>query len=112
MFRKECHYPPFSRIGLIEVRCKNQKLTENTIGKIFDRTSELNKQKSLIILPPAQPLFSKLKDYHRYHLLIKSLKSSDASGNRLTGIFRALQKEFPEKAELRIIYDVDAYSLL
>ena len=112
MFRKECNYPPYSRIGLIEVRSKDLKLTENTIKKIFERVAEFNTEKSLLILPPAQPLFSKIKDYHRYHLLIKSPKNSDPSGSRLTSLFRTLSKEFPEKGDLRIIYDVDAYSLL
>ena len=81
--RRVLNYPPFSRIAIIETASKEQKLSESKIKELFNYIHLIDKQKILEILPPSQPLFAKLKDMYRYHILIKSKKDIDASGNYL-----------------------------
>jgi primosomal protein N' (replication factor Y) len=80
-FRKELSYPPFSRIALIEFKGVKE---ENVIQKAERFAAFLNKQNSqLITLGPAPAPLTKLKGLYRWHLVLKSSKANDPSGNRL-----------------------------
>jgi len=66
------------------------------------------------MLPPSIPLFSKLKDRYRFHLLIKSGKEKDPSGKYINGILKEVRK-YADKSITRkvmITIDVDAVNLL
>jgi primosomal protein N' (replication factor Y) len=112
--RKAASYPPFCRLSLIEIRSKNRLLAESKIKELFNFLSSVDKGKVLTLLSPIQPLFSKLNEMHRYHLLIKSSKEKDPSGKILSGLINSA-KSYSEKnfrGDLRIIFDIDAVSLL
>jgi len=73
-----------------------------------------DENKILDMLPPNPPLFSKLRDKYRYHLLIKSPKQKDASGSYLNSVLRAV-KSYAEKnlpAKIHLTIDIDAVNLL
>lgn len=112
--REELHYPPFSRLVLIELKSDDRNLTESKTKEIFNLIAKLDKNKIADVLPPNQPLFSKLKDKHRYHLLMKCSKKKDPGGSAINSVLRGIrsyaEKNFPSKLQLTI--DVDAVNLL
>ncbi|MDQ3021540.1 MAG: primosomal protein N' [Bacteroidota bacterium] len=112
--RNTLNYPPFSRIVIIETKSEVKNLAEAKIKEIFNLLKQLDKESKLEVLPPNQPLFSKLKDKHRYHLLIKSSKEKDQSGKYLNEILNRaniyIKDNIPRKVNVNI--DVDAVNLL
>lgn len=112
--RKQLNYPPFSRLVIIETRSEDKLLAESKIKELYNFTKNSDKYSLLEILPPIPPLFSKLKDNYRFHLIIKSGKDKDISGNYLNGILKKVKayskKNFPGKVSVTI--DVDAVNLL
>jgi len=112
--RRTMNYPPFSRVALVEIKSLDQKLAEGKIKELYNLTFKLDSNKILDILPPNPPLFSKLKDHHRYHMLIKSPKEKDPSGKYVISVLNAL-KEYSEKhfpSLIRVTLDMDAVNLL
>ncbi|HLT24078.1 MAG TPA: primosomal protein N' [Ignavibacteria bacterium] len=112
--RKAVNYPPYSRIALIETRSEDKLLAEGKIKEMFNFIKEKDKNKALDVLPPHPPLFSRLKDRYRYHLLIKSSKSSDPAGKYLNSILR-MTKEYSDDNithKVQVTFDVDVVNLL
>ena len=112
--RKEMSYPPYSRIAVIEAKALDSKLCESKIKEIYNLITEIDKKKILNILPPHPPLFSKLKDMYRYHLLIKSLKEKDIAGSYLIKMLKYI-KEYADMqitSRVRISIDMDAVNLM
>lgn len=112
--REQLNYPPFSRLVIIETRSEDRLLAESKIKELYNFTKNEDKYSLLEILPPIAPLFSKLKDKFRFHLIIKSSKEKDISGRYVNGILRNIRsyakKNFPGKVNIMI--DVDAVNLL
>ncbi|MCX7833509.1 MAG: primosomal protein N' [Ignavibacteria bacterium] len=112
--RKAAGYPPFYRIVLIEVNSKDKLQAESKIKELFNFLVNLDKRKLLEILHPVQPLFSKLRERYRFHIILKSKKSIDPSGKYLTDILNFLpdyiDKHIP--SSVRVIIDVDPLNLL
>lgn len=112
--RKQLNYPPFSRITIIETKSEDKLLAESKIKELFNLAKQLDTSGKLDILPPNPPLFSKLKDKYRYHLLIKSNKEKDISGKYLNEILRKIKNYAAKNIPLKVnvIIDVDAVNLL
>jgi len=112
--RKKAIYPPFCRFSLIEIRSRDKSFAESKIKEIFNFLTLYDKGKVLTLLSPIQPLFSKLNEYHRFHLLIKSSKEKDPSGRILSHLINSVrnyaEKKF--KGDYRLIADVDVVNLL
>lgn len=111
--REACDYPPFSRLVLIETKSENQLLAESKIKELFNFVNSIDTEKKLKMLPPNQPLFSKLRDQYRYHLLIKSLKKLDPNGSYLNKKLKEV-KDYADtlKGSIQILIDVDPVNLL
>jgi primosomal protein N' (replication factor Y) (superfamily II helicase) len=112
--RRVLNYPPFSRIAIVEIKSKEKLLAESKIKELYNFINIRNKNKFLEILPPGQPLFAKLKDLHRYHLLIKSKKDTDPAGANLIKTLNDV-KAYSEKnfsSKIRVKIDMDAINLL
>jgi primosomal protein N' (replication factor Y) (superfamily II helicase) len=105
-------YPPFSRIGLIEIKSKDQKETEITAKKVYNCLKAYKYNSYLTILPPSQPLISKAKDYYRYHVVVKSSKTTDPSGKLLVEAFNSVRQNPEIKKDVRVVYDIDAMSFI
>ncbi|MBK7254520.1 MAG: primosomal protein N' [Ignavibacteria bacterium] len=112
--RQALNYPPFSRLVLIESKCADKNLAESKIKELFNLIKNLDTNKSLDMLPPSIPLFSKLKDRYRFHLLIKSGKEKDPSGKYINGILKEVRKYADKNItrKVMITIDVDAVNLL
>lgn len=112
-FRKHFNYPPYSRLILVELRGRDKNLIEGKSKEMYNIITALDKEKRLDVLPPNPPLISKLKDLYRYHILIKSIKSKDASGKYISAIMHYI-KDYAEKnfpSGVRVIIDVDVNNL-
>jgi primosomal protein N' (replication factor Y) len=112
--RRDLDYPPFSRIALIEVKSENINEASSTARDIFNFISTSDTKKYLKVFPPVQPLFSKLKDKHRFHIMIKSPKDKDPIGNYLASILRAARKHVSKSKSHGgfVTIDVDAVNLM
>ncbi len=112
--RKALDYPPFSRLVLIESKCTDKNLAESKIKELFNLVKNLDSNKSLNMLPPSVPLFSKLKDRYRFHLLIKSNKEKDPSGKYINGILKEIRKYADKNISRKVMItiDMDAVNLL
>lgn len=112
--RKEMCYPPFSRIAVIETKSSDPNLSESKIKELYNLVVKIDNKKLLNLFHPHPPLFYKLKNLYRYHLLIKSPKEKDPSGKYLIRILDAVseysEKNIPSKVRLSI--DMDAINLL
>ncbi len=112
--REAANYPPFSRVAIIEIKCEDRMLAESKIKEVYNFVKMKDETNKLDMLPPNPPLFSKLRDKYRYHLLLKSPKQNDASGSYLNSVLRAVKiyadKNLPTKIQLSV--DVDAVNLL
>jgi primosomal protein N' (replication factor Y) len=112
--RKNAKYPPFCRIALIELKAKNKILCESKIKELFNVIKSQDTKNILEILPPGPPLFSKLKDMYRFHLLIKSFKTNDISGRYLINSLN-IAKDYSEQnfpSTVRMTIDMDAIDML
>lgn len=82
--RKELNYPPFSRLILIE--CKGQK-EEEVIAHASHVADLLKASRSrLSILGPAPASIARIRGFYRWHILLKSAKSTDPAGGALRGL--------------------------
>jgi primosomal protein N' (replication factor Y) len=112
--RQSANFPPYSRLVLIEINSENIKLAESKIKEIYNLIKKSDSKKILDIYPPAQPLFFKLKNHYRYHILVKSPKSKDLSGSYTLSILKTLT-EYSKKnfnSKIKITIDVDVINLL
>lgn len=112
--RRAVNYPPYSRLALIESKSEDRRLAEGKIKEMFNFIKSADKKNVLDVLPPHPPLFSKLKDKYRYHLLIKSPKVKDPAGKYLNKILREVKAYADENVphKVQIIIDVDVMSLM
>ena len=108
------NYPPFGRVAVVETKSPDQKLSESKIKEIYNLVIRLDSKKYLTLFPPTPPLFSKLKNQYRYHLLIKAPKDKDPSGNYLVKILKAVEEYSDTKlsSKVRLTIDMDAINLL
>ncbi len=112
--RKELNYPPFSRLALIEIKSKSKELAESKIKELHSFLKSSDKKNLLEIMPVVQPLFSKMKDFERFHILVKIPKQKDISGSYLNQILREA-KSFVKKSlpsGMKFTIDIDAVNLL
>jgi len=112
--RRQLNYPPFSRLVIIESKSEDKNLCESKIKELYNLVISMDKEKLLEVLPPNPPLFSKLKDKYRFHLIIKSIKEKDISGAFLKWILNEvkyyIKSNIPKKVMITI--DVDAVNLM
>lgn len=114
IFREKLNYPPFSRLAIVEAKCTDRNMSESKIKEIFNLVKKLDTAKRLEILPPNIPLFSKLKDKYRFHLIIKLSKKTDPTGSYLSEVLKNV-REYSDKfipKSVMITIDVDAVNLL
>jgi len=112
--RKALNYPPFSRAAVVEIKSTDRNLAESKIKEIYNLIIRLDAKKNLNLFPPVPPLFSKLKNLYRFHILIKSSKETDSSGSYMISLLKAVN-EYSEKnlpSKIRLTIDIDAVNLL
>ena len=68
------NYPPFSRMTLIEVKNKIAEKANSLASKIYLFLKNNYRSENVEIMRPAPAIIYKLKNYYRYHIIIKALK--------------------------------------
>jgi primosomal protein N' (replication factor Y) (superfamily II helicase) len=111
--REELNYPPFSRLIKIEISSKDLSKSYKSANALYDM---IPKNMDFIEAnPPVQPTISKVKQEHRFVILIKNIKVNDKNGEKcrkvLRGVMDYYYKSFPV-LNPKVIVDVDANSLI
>ena len=112
--RKDLMYPPFSRIAVAEIKSADKKLAAESSRVLWEFLQKSDEKKLLEIFHPVPPVFSKLKDKYRYHIIIKSPKTADPAGSYLASVLRKARGfatgSFKSKTMLSI--DMDAVNFM
>ncbi|MBI1939436.1 MAG: primosomal protein N' [Ignavibacteriales bacterium] len=111
--REQGEYPPFTRLGLIEM--KNEK-EDRVKAAIKEFSNYLKKyQKNLKVTPPAEAAIYRIKGQYRYQILIKSSRKIDPSGKLLRSAIHNSYIEYMQKTrfkEVKVIIDIDPQSIV
>jgi len=105
--RRELMYPPYSRIIMVELKGKDEKIVQEHAGMLAKR---IEPRKGSEILGPQQAPIQKLRDEYRWRILIKNNKDADPSGAIIrASVQRALDEYAAHHATraVRVIVDVD-----
>ena len=106
--RKRYKYPPFINLIRVITRSKNTNLGREIIEKIHaSLTEKFNSH--IEILGPAPPLYYKIRDEYRWHLIIKA---PDTLLNSLLGTLLEERIKYKDQRNLKILVDVNPYSVL
>jgi primosomal protein N' (replication factor Y) (superfamily II helicase) len=111
--REELHYPPFSRIVLIEFKGENETEVERharTFVGIFRQTDGRCE-----ILGPAPAALARIKNNFRYHVMIKEMKRGESGGVSLRSLLLNVIQRYgtllPSK-KVQMIVDVDPQGMM
>ncbi|HEY3876636.1 MAG TPA: primosomal protein N', partial [Candidatus Kapabacteria bacterium] len=111
--REALHYPPFSRLILIEFRGLHENATHDHAQKFATLLPERSSYYERI--GPAPPAIAKLRGEFRWHLLIKNFKKQDSNGEKirrlLTGALDEYQKRFASP-HVKVAVDVDVQGVM
>jgi primosomal protein N' (replication factor Y) len=108
--RRELHYPPFSRLVLVEFRAA---VEEEAIREANAFARRMKTDPHWIMLGPASAAIQKIKGNYRWHILLKSLKETDPSGQRLhEALRRAVQPGKGGRGSVKVVVDVDPAGMM
>jgi primosomal protein N' (replication factor Y) (superfamily II helicase) len=110
--RESLHYPPYSRLILIEFRGLHETATKEHAEKfatLFPERATYYER-----MGPAPPAIAKLRGEFRWHLIIKDLKKQDPNGEKIrrliTGALDEYQKRFASP-HVKVTVDVDVQGI-
>ena len=113
--REQLGYPPFSYLACLRFQGKNQKETVEMANKIGSEIKAILKRwpkrgNEIQILGPAEAPLAKLKNKHRWQILIKS-KGTELLHYLLKEV-EGLSRNILKKRGVAMIIDVDPYQML
>lgn len=111
-FREQLCYPPFSRLGVFRIQGSHLDKVKAAATKLRARAESLKKMSEhytqIELLGPAEAPLSRIRNHHRWQMLIKAPKSTHI------GSFcrRLLGKQDWVPSTVKILVDIDAVHLL
>ncbi len=111
--RRELGYPPFNHLILVVFSGKSLKVVTNCaqgFSSMLKRKVKSGKQKSVEILGPASAPLAKIKNQHRWQLLIKT-KNITSVSNLIRKILET-EKNAKKREAVRITVNVDPMDML
>ncbi|MCX6169300.1 MAG: primosomal protein N' [Ignavibacteriales bacterium] len=111
--REQGEYPPFIRLGLIELKDEKEERVRSAAKDFFEYLRK--HEKGLKITPPTEAIIYKLKGSYRFQILIKSLRKFDPSGKFLRNAIMNAFIEFNQKSryrDVKLIIDIDPQSII
>ncbi len=111
--REQGEYPPFTRIGLIELKSEKEERVKSAAKELSGYLDKYGR--GLKITPPTEAIVYKIKGYYRFHILLKSSKKNDPSGRKLRSAILNSFVEFNQKTkfkDVKIIIDIDPQSII
>ncbi len=110
--RELLSYPPFTHFATILLKGKSENLTANTaetLESIMRSIQEAN-YPDLEILGPAPAPLAKIKQYYRWHIILKSVEPKN-----IRGLFEQTKKNLPSaiiRGDVIMSIDMDPLTLL
>lgn len=111
--RNPLHYPPFSRLALIQVSALQNERAQQVAQEVAFFLNQNRKQ--VYLLGPAPAPLSKIKNRYRYQIILKSRKEHDPSGTKLHNLLHTLlhSDQYPKwSRQARLSIDIDPADLL
>ncbi|HOI29217.1 MAG TPA: primosomal protein N' [Melioribacteraceae bacterium] len=111
--REKGEYPPFTRIGLVEIKDEKEDRAKAAINEFAGFLKKHSK--GLNVSPATEAVIYKIKGFYRYNILIKSSKKIDPSGRLLRNALLNSYIDFNQKSKFRdikVIIDIDPQSIL
>lgn len=111
--REQGEYPPFTRLGLIEMKDEKEDRVKAAIKEFANYLKKY--QKNLKVTPPAEAAIYRIKGQYRYQILIKSSRKIDPSGKLLRSAIHNSYIEYMQKTrfkEVKVIIDIDPQSII
>ncbi len=109
--RRELEYPPFSRLALVEFKGKNEDKTRVAAERYAKALRGF--LSTFLVLGPSPAVISKVKNYYRWHIIIKSPRAKDPAAVELRyGIRRAMADAGRNPSSIRLIVDIDPVGLM
>jgi primosomal protein N' (replication factor Y) (superfamily II helicase) len=109
--REELHYPPLSRLTLIETKGEQEeevRRTAETIAGLLKRG-----EMPYDLLGPAPAIIGKIQRNFRWHVILRTLKSVDPSGALTRAHIQSALTTLPAGGrKVQIIVDVDPVGLM
>ena len=105
-FRRELHYPPFSRLVCVLIRGRSEPQAALVAASLERRLRDQLDKRVILSSPSPAPL-ARAKGLYRFHLLMRS-----ASAKAMTEPLRRVLKGMRLPAGVVCSVDVDALSLL
>lgn len=109
--RSELHYPPFSRLTLIETKGESEDHVRQASERI---AAALRRSRAPFeILGPAPAVIGKIQRMFRWHVILRTLKATDPSGALTRAQLQtALTTPAPSGHKVQVIIDVDPVGLM
>ena len=110
--RRELHYPPFSRLALVETKGVDESKVQRHAERFFAALKALSH--SVTLLGPSPAVIGRINMQYRWHIILKSQKTNDPSGTQLRQILRAAisSTEKTEHRSVRLTVDIDPTNLM
>jgi primosomal protein N' (replication factor Y) (superfamily II helicase) len=109
--RSELHYPPFSRLTLLEAKGENEEQVRQAAERLAAALKRA--QGPFEILGPAPAVIGKIQRMFRWHVILRTLKTADPSGVVTRGhLHAALATPTPSGHKVQVIVDVDPVGLM
>ncbi len=105
--RKELSYPPFSNLVNIILKGKVEKRLLDFANELRFHFDQHNKDKESVVLGPAPLPIHKLRDYYRWHLMIKGTDKA-----KILQHIRETLAEIKKPSAIQLLVDVDPVSVL
>ncbi|MEJ5351214.1 MAG: primosomal protein N' [Melioribacteraceae bacterium] len=113
VLRQKGDYPPFTRLGLIEIKDEKEERARAAITELFNYLKKY--EKGLKISPPTEAVIYKLKGFYRFHILVRSYRKTDPSGKILRNAILNSYIEFNQKTkfkDVKLLIDIDPQNIL
>ncbi|MCC6651754.1 MAG: primosomal protein N' [Candidatus Eisenbacteria bacterium] len=108
--RREVNYPPFTRMVALLISGPDEGEVEKASNALAERALAVADEYGVTVLGPAPQALSRLRNQHRWHLL---LKGNDAAKVRAAaGAAIAWAEEPGRKLRVRVMADVDPVEVL
>lgn len=108
--RREVEYPPFSRMVALLVSGPDESEVESAANALAERAHAVAEEYGVTVLGPAPQALARLRNQHRWHLL---LKGHDAARVRAAAAAAIAWAEEPgRKLRVRVMADVDPVEVL
>ena len=111
--REKGEYPPFTRIGLIEIKSEKEDRAKAAIN---DFSVFLKRyRKGLKITLPVEAIIHKIKGFYRFQIIIRSSRKYDPPGKLLRNAILNSYIDFNRESrfkDVKLIIDIDPQSIL